>query len=113
MPKDAMVAEGYSLKDQAQNAADVIENATDEDVAYVVNNGMELTVDNLAKAAENRGKDAESGSQNQKAYTDKGLELLTAKRQLEEVRLAMSAEANYALLKKRYFYRHRASGAAR
>lgn len=100
MPKDAMVAEGYSLRDQAQNAADVIENATDEDVAYVVNNGMELTVDNLAKAAENRGKDAESGSKNQKAYTDKGLELLTAKRQLEEVRLAMSAEANYALLKK-------------
>ena len=100
MPKDAMVAEGYSLRDQAQNAADVIENATDEDVAYVVNNGMELTVDNLAKAAENRGKDAESDSQNQKAYTDKGLELLTAKRQLEEVRLAMSAEANYALLKK-------------
>ena len=95
-----MVAEGYSLRDQAQNAADVIENATDEDVAYVVNNGMELTVDNLAKAAENRGKDAESDSQNQKAYTDKGLELLTAKRQLEEVRLAMSAEANYALLKK-------------
>lgn len=100
MPKDAMVAEGYSLKDQAQYAADVIENAKDEDVAYVVNNGMELTVDNLAKAAENRGKDAESDSQNQKAYTDKGLELLTAKRQLEEVRLAMSAEANYALLKK-------------
>ena len=100
MPKDAMVAEGYSLRDQAQNAADVIENATDEDVAYVVNNGMELTVDNLAKAAENRGKDAESDSQNKKAYTDKGLELLTAKRQLEEVRLAMSAEANYALLKK-------------
>ena len=56
MPKDAMVAEGYSLKDQAQYAADVIENAKDEDVAYVVNNGMELTVDNLAKAAENRGK---------------------------------------------------------
>lgn len=51
-----MVAEGYSLKDQAQYAADVIENAKDEDVAYVVNNGMELTVDNLAKAAENRGK---------------------------------------------------------
>ena len=100
MPKDAMVAEGYSLRDQAQNAADVIENATDEDVAYVVNNGMELTVDNLAKAAENRGKDAESDSQNQKAYTDKGLELLTAKRPLEEVSLAMSAEANYALLKK-------------
>ncbi len=95
-----MVAEGYSLKDQAQYAADVIENAKDEDVAYVVNNGMELTVDNLAKAAENRGKDAESDSQNQKAYTDKGLELLTAKKQLEEVRLAMSAEANYALLKK-------------
>ena len=100
MPKDAMVAEGYSLKDQAQYAADVIENAKDEDVAYVVNNGMELTVDNLAKAAENRGKDTESGAENQEAYTDKGLELLTAKRQLEEVRLAMSAEANYALLKK-------------
>lgn len=100
MPKDAMVAEGYSLKDQAQRAADVINNATEEDVAYVVNHDMELTVDNLARAAENRGKDTESGTGDQNAYTDKGLELLTAKRQLEEARLAMSAEANYALLKK-------------
>ena len=100
LPKDAMVAEGYSLKDQAQRAADVINNATEEDVAYVVNHDMELTVDNLAKAAENRGKDTESGTGDQNAYTDKGLELLTAKRQLEEARLAMSAEANYALLKK-------------
>ena len=100
MPKDAMVAEGYSLKDQAQRAADVINNATEEDVAYVVNHDMELTVDNLAKAAGNRGKDTESGTGDQNAYTDKGLELLTAKRQLEEARLAMSAEANYALLKK-------------
>ncbi len=33
-----------------------MKNAKDEDVAYVVNNGMELTVDNLAKQRKTVGK---------------------------------------------------------
>lgn len=88
----ASLVEGYSLKEQAEQAVSVVNNATDEDLAYIVNNGLELTVENLEEAANFRG-------QNPEAYTEKGLELLTAQRQLEEARLAMSAQANYALLK--------------
>ena len=101
-PKDALLVDGYSLKDQAEHAADVVNQATEEDVAYIINHDMELTVDNLEKAAENRGKENrnQEAGQTRENYTEKGLQLLTAKRQLEEVRLAMTAEANYALLKK-------------
>lgn len=98
-PKDAMLIDGYSLWDQAEHAAEVIDQTTDEDIAYVVNHDMELTVDNLEKAAAHRGQESYAPVQEGEIYTDKGLEMLTAQRQLEEIRLAMSAEANYALLK--------------
>ena len=43
---------------------------------------------------------AESSADGSTAYTQRELDLLTARRQLEETRLAMTAQANYALLKK-------------
>ena len=98
-PQDAMLIDGYNLWDQAEHAAEVINQTTDEDIAYVVNHDMELTVDNLEKAAAHRGEESYAPVQEGEVYTDKGLEMLTAQRQLEEIRLAMTAEANYALLK--------------
>lgn len=41
-----------------------------------------------------------SGSSSSGEYSERGLAYLTARRQLEEVRLAMTTEANYALLKR-------------
>lgn len=195
-PKDAMVLEGYSLWDQAKNAYEVVTEATEEDLAYVIDHGMDLTVRSLEYAidyraqntgAENVGEKApqntsaavgaagvqaaagvsgnvagaaaqtaagtagnEAGVAAQTAagtagnaagagaqtaagtagnaagaqeaagaadaagtseeaadnvssedtYTQKGLTLLTARRQLEEARLAMTLQANYTLLKK-------------
>ena len=94
---DAMLAKGCSLRELAGHAVEITDNATEEDVAYLVNNDMDLTVDNLEKAAAWRGKNADEKPM---VPSDKELTFLTAKRQLEEARLAMTAEANYALLKR-------------
>lgn len=178
-PRDAMLAEGYTLMEQAEEALSVVNQATDEDLAYIIENGMEVTVRNLAFAIASRAKSLQAGSETgvsaafgaagatsvsvaagevasasgsvagttgvsmaagtsvaaedtvnaageaavtgaaatgetssmdisvtgaeeaaSDPYTKAGLALLTARRQLEEVRLAMTAQANYALLKK-------------
>ncbi len=90
-PLEGILVEEYALKNQAEDANSIIWEATDEDLEYLLEEGEELTVSNLKMAIANRGT---------KQLSDGGLALLTAKRQLEEVRLAMTAEANYALLKK-------------
>lgn len=96
--QDAVILSGYTWMEQAQNAVDTVENATDEDLVYIVEKGLPLTLDSLREAAENRV--SESTVQDADGnYTQKGQQLLTARRQLEEIRLAMTAEANYRLLK--------------
>jgi len=103
MPQDAVLLPGYDMKSRAEDAMSVIENATDSDIQYLIDRGFELTIKNLKVAsAQNQDTDrkmemkADSGNVPQ----DKELKFLTAKRQLEETRLAMTAEANYALLKR-------------
>ena len=147
-PTDAILIDSHTLMAKAERAMDVVTQATDEDLSYVVNNGLELTVDNLAEAAKVRGQEeavsenirnavadgtvnsaladqqavagrvtadgeavigavaADNGNEatsevdvTEVTYTESDLRLLTAQRQLAEIRLAMSAEANYALLK--------------
>lgn len=127
-PQDGMLLEGYSMKDQAEHAVQIIGEASDEDLAYIIAHDMELTVANLEEAKQHRGEDGqttdviaaakeiaasegadgttESGSavsgvdgNADNTYTEKGLALLKAQRQLEEARLAMSTEANLSLLK--------------
>lgn len=102
-PKDAVLVPGYRLTDQAEHALEVVTEATDEDLQYLIDQDMDLTIQNLetAKAYRMSGKSEESTrSTEESSYTKKGLELLTAKRQLEETRLVMSLQANYSLLKK-------------
>lgn len=96
--QDAVILSGYTWMEQAQNAVDTVENATDEDLVYIVEKGLPLTLDSLREAAANRvsGSTVQDEDGN---YTQKGQQLLTARRQLEEIRLAMTAEANYRLLK--------------
>ena len=85
-----------------RQALDVITNVTDEELAYVVNSGEPLTIENLKKAADEiKNKDTKvSAATDKTAYTKSGLDLLTARRQLEETRLKMTSEANLSLLKK-------------
>lgn len=173
-PQDAMLVEGYSMREQAQRAVDTVLQATDEDLAYVVSEGEPVTLENLRRAhnlreagaftkeqeravqeltataaeqAENAAgdenaaepmegnavgdenaaapaegnavgnenaapvKNAENDErtdaqsekrekQNQSArYTDKQLVMITARRQLEEVRLIMTVDAGFFMLK--------------
>lgn len=115
-PTDAVLIDSHTLMAKAERAVEIVTQAAEEDLSYIINNGMELTVENLAQAAKVRGKEeavgealeaesanstqATSDNANTKAsYTENTLTLLTAQRQLAEIRLAMSAEANYSLLK--------------
>lgn len=136
--QDAVILSGYTWMEQAKDAVDTVENATDEDLVYIVEKRLPLTLDSLREAAANRvsgdqsvgtvasvsksqsagtassasesqtvGTVASSENQSEDAvqsnanesYAQKDQQLLTARRQLEEIRLAMTAEANYRLLK--------------
>lgn len=108
-PQDAVILDGYSNMERAQEAAQVIENATDADVWSVLEKGMPLTIESLEAAANyaaQQGTQSAGQSKGQAAkaaeipeYAKEDLAFLKAKRQLEETRLAMTAQANYALLR--------------
>lgn len=105
-PADGMLIAGYSFVDRADSAVETVMNATDEDLADLIQRGEMLTIANLDAAIHRRengtGRGAEimSVQDGSDSYTRQGAALLTARRQLEEVRLAMTTEANLALLKK-------------
>ena len=96
-PMDALLVSGFSFMDKAEQAMNVVGNATDEDIAYCVSAELNISVEGLKIAKGNR----ESNT-----YAEVSVEItadirfVTAKRQLEETRLAMTIEANYALLKR-------------
>ncbi len=45
--QDAVILSGYTWMEQAKDAVDTVENATDEDLAYIVEKGLPLTLDSL------------------------------------------------------------------
>ena len=90
-PNQAMLLDGYSTIDRAQNAVIVVNEVTDENIAYLVENNKELNIKNIQMAEKNNLSTV---------VNDTNPQYIRAKRQLEEIRLAMTAEANYALLKK-------------
>lgn len=106
-PAEAYLVQDASWKSQAENATEVIDQVTDEDLAYVIGQGQELTIDNLKEAHrlnEAGVTDAQEihgiidGSATDAAQ--KGLGLIEARRMLEEARLVMTTEANYSLIKR-------------
>lgn len=115
-PQDALLVPGYSLEEKAQAAMDTVLDVTDEDLADCIERGEEITIENLRTAISRRqngtsgtgsvGSDAgdytttAGAMEGTQGTADRNAALLTARRQLEEIRLAMTAEANYALLKK-------------
>lgn len=160
-PTDAVLVPDYQLREQAAEACEVIDQTTEEDLVYLTDRGLALTVANLREAQAARrngaaipssgdtglsadhatdlgrdqsgiavpgqeqsgsalakdgdvaaasGGDAVSSTDNtiaqKEGQTDvsaaqqREMNLLTARRQLEEIRLAMTVEANYALLKR-------------
>lgn len=132
-PENAVLIPEYTLAARAERAVEVINSASAEDAAYLVEHDMDLTVQNLEYAFAARTKaahaadtgeetasavsvqtgaapDAEAAGQSEtqetsgqtteaREYTEQGLAALTARRRLEEARLLMTIQANYALLK--------------
>ena len=103
-PVDAVILEGYSNRDRAEQAVQAVNQATDAEVWNVVEKGLPLTIENLQ--AEQNGAQQENAQagrnaqqQNLPEYAREELSFLTAKRQLEETRLMMTVQASYALLK--------------
>lgn len=124
-PKDAILIAQYTLAERAENAMSVVTEATEEDLNYVIERRMDVNVKSLAYAIAMRnqamsgtealaegtaqnavGKVTESGAADMSGTAavsedaQKGLALITARRQLEEVRLMMTTEANYLLLRR-------------
>lgn len=79
---------------QAQEVMDVIDSVGDEELAYLAVHEKQVTVANLQEAREELDRDG-----NRAVYSNTGLDLLKAHRQLEETRLLMTTEANRALIK--------------
>ena len=96
-PMDALLIDGFSYEDRAEKAYETIMNAQDCDVAYCVEQQLTISVDNLSTAISSRGEQSEISVSVEMSTS---ITFVTAKRQLEETRLAMTTEANYALLKR-------------
>ena len=73
---------------QAAKIKECVENITDEGIKTAINHEQKLTILNLSNA-----------SQNAEILQEENAKFVTAKRQLEEIRLMMTTEANVRLLK--------------
>lgn len=89
---DGKLLSGYSIIDQAQKSFYIINNATEEDIDYIISNGQDVNISNIERASK-------ADKSNLNAIED-NLKSVTAKRQLEETRLMMTVDANYSLIKK-------------
>lgn len=103
-PGDVMVLDGYSMADRAWQAAEVVENTTDADIWTVLEKGQQVTIENLAAAHNSNRTSADSDTKETTTqipeFAQEDIKYITARRQLEEIRLMMTTQANYALLKK-------------
>jgi len=95
-PSDAVLIDSHSLASQAKDGISVIENATDDELAYLISEEKEVNIQNLREAKNLIDTDATIKAVD---FADNG-KFIRAKRILEETRLLMTEEANISLLKK-------------
>ncbi|RDY31258.1 DUF6240 domain-containing protein [Lachnotalea glycerini] len=110
-PAQALLSDDVSLTQRAEDAYQVVQNTTDENIKSVIESELPININNLKKiqeseAAQEEGKGQvdQSNAQTQTGtssiqVTEDNISLITARRQLEEIRLKMTTEANYKLLK--------------
>lgn len=103
-PQEAMLLGGYTYKDRAEQAAATVQRADEKTVAVLVEADKEITIENLEWALGQQEKQAADGNTDvgaaESVSPEKAGELLKKTRQLEEIRLMMTVQANYSLLKK-------------
>lgn len=117
-PWQAMAGEAASVAQRSTYAVSVIEQATEEQVAQVVASGQELTIAALEQAGagqeagnldnhektDTQAADGAGGAETvwteEAAFTEEqDIQLITARRQLEEVRMQMTVEAAEIMLR--------------
>lgn len=97
-PAQGMLIEDYTWQNRAIQSNEVIENATEEDLLYLIEYGEDITIENLTRAQSERSK--RQPMQTGTLSPEQELRLVHARKNLEQVRLLMSAEANLSLLRK-------------
>lgn len=99
-PSEALMTGEASIAEQAKALVEEVENISDEAVHTVAESGDEMNIKNLSKAQKQIDV-TQTAAQNQEVISEDeaSLKEIEAKRQLEEIRLMMSEEANRHLLK--------------
>lgn len=113
-PQEAYLMEGYSMAERAKEAERVIAQADEETLAFVAASEKPFTIENLGQAEQEKDALHGEASVREAPISKKGnpktaqsdlsdtedKKYVTARRQLEEIRLIMTSQANYRLLKK-------------
>lgn len=89
----AYLVPGFSTIERAIDAKAVIDNATVEQIDAIEESGAEVTVNTLKSEQANS-----SGANSQPKASD--IENITSYRKLEEIRLTMTIQANFSLIKR-------------
>lgn len=104
-PSKALMTGETSIAEQAKELVETVEGISDEAVHEVAKSGEDINIKNLAAAQEQidiqqkQGETAQQQPLEQGDVDEASLREVEAKRQLEEIRLMMTEEANRHLLK--------------
>jgi hypothetical protein len=118
-PAEASLSGNDSLISRAISACEVVETTSNETLSRVIESGQPITLANLKKVQQQDGTNAKSQTDTKDStksdanaqttqevsatstiqVDEDNISYITARRQLEEIRLQMTAQANYQLLK--------------
>ena len=100
-PKEVLLADNENKLEKAVQIQQAVESITDNAVKNVVQSGKELTIANLFKAQQTVEQNSDSTFifKTGTVVEEDSVELISARRQLEELRLIMSVEASFRMLK--------------
>ncbi|MBQ4529434.1 MAG: hypothetical protein IJA36_02315 [Lachnospiraceae bacterium] len=100
-PKEVLLADNENKLEKAVQIQQAVESITDNAVKNVVQSGKELTIANLFKAQKTVEQNSDSTFifKTGTVVEEDSVELISARRQLEELRLIMSVEASFRMLK--------------
>lgn len=99
-PVQALATNASSFAERAQEAYQVIQETTAQDIKNVIANELPVTISNLKDVQQKQTEDSSvEVNTDDLEVNDDNITYITARRQLEEVRLQMTVEANYRLLK--------------
>ena len=98
-PADAALTDARNYIKEGKELLDIINTTDDSDLQNVINKEQEVTFENLQQEHE-QGQNSQGSFTQSNAAGTEDIRFITAKRQLEELRLKMTLEASVAMLKK-------------